>query len=150
MLIFTKCYCTEISYAVFYVKKAMYEQRCEFDSLDRFQSNQSLETVKYETQKFRKLIFTKIPLQKNFIRWFFLPEMWRTSRKSGEFDLLGRFQSNTKITKMPLHINFVRSFFFWSKSTLRCGEAVSFTRWANSNQIGLSKLSNPKHENFVG
>ena len=58
-------------HAVFYVKKAMYAQCCEFDSLDRFQSNQSLETLKYETQKFRRLIFTKIPLQKNFIRWFF-------------------------------------------------------------------------------
>ena len=149
MLIFTKCYCTEISYSIFYVKKATYEQRCEFDSLNLFQSNQSLETVKYETQKFRKLIFTKIPLQKNFIRWFFLPEMWRTSRKSGEFDLLDRFQSNTKITKMPLHINFVRSFFL-SKRTGRYGEALRLTRLANSNQIGLSKLSNPKHENYVG
>ena len=43
----------------------------------------------------------------------------------------------------------LRRFFILSKRSVHHGDAVSMTRCTDSNQIGLSKCSNPKPENFA-
>ena len=87
----------------------------------------------------------------------------KSSARHIGYDILGLFQSNRALKMLNLETqNFVRrcfrkchrievlyAAFFWSKSSVRHGKAMSLTRWADSNQIRLSKRSNSKSENFV-